>query len=164
MKAMRIIVVSDTHGRSFLLSKIMALHPEAEVFIHLGDGGAEVPGVGAAHPGLRVYALKGNCDSAPLPDRLLITEGEKRIFAAHGHKLFVKSGTEKLTEEARKAGADIALFGHTHVAMTSYEDSLYLLNPGSLSFPREGAPSYGVIDITKAGIVTNVVKIRQDKK
>ena len=58
---------------------------------------------------------------------------------------------------AREEKADILLFGHTHNAMTYYEDGLYVMNPGSCSGYMA---SYGYIDITDKGeIVTNTVAI-----
>ena len=58
---------------------------------------------------------------------------------------------------ARERKADILLFGHTHVPMQDYDDGLYVLNPGSL----HGAnASYGILDITPAGIMTNLLTLR----
>ena len=59
---------------------------------------------------------------------------------------------------ARERKAQVALFGHTHHALEEYDDGLYLLNPGSLN---SWEPSYGTVDITPQGIVTNVVKLRE---
>lgn len=39
--------------------------------------------------------------------------------------------------------------------MTDYDDGLYVMNPGSL---RGAYATYGILDITEAGIVTNIVK------
>ena len=60
---------------------------------------------------------------------------------------------------ARKNGADILLYGHTHIAFTDYDDGLYIMNPGSCGRPREGLPSYGIIDITKAGVAMHTAEI-----
>ncbi len=58
----------------------------------------------------------------------------------------------------RHAGkkAYVLLFGHTHNAVTEYEDGLYIMNPGSLS---GSTGTYGTLDIVPAGIVTNIVHI-----
>ena len=55
---------------------------------------------------------------------------------------------------ARGNGAQIALYGHTHEPMTDYQDGLYVMNPGALGGARG---SYGIIDLTPAGIVTNII-------
>ena len=59
-----------------------------------------------------------------------------------------------LGSAARERSADIVLFGHTHLPYEAYiasdseeEKSVWLFNPGSMSKPREGKPSYGIIDI-----------------
>ena len=49
---------------------------------------------------------------------------------------------------------DILLHGHTHIPETVYRDGLYIMNPGSL---RGSYGSYGIIDITPQGIVTNII-------
>jgi putative phosphoesterase len=84
---------------------------------------------------------------------------KKRILFVHGHTFHVKQSTDLILSEAQLLGADVALFGHTHVAMTDYVDGIHLLNPGSVSLPRYGNPTYGVIDITDAGIVPRIVTL-----
>ena len=64
---------------------------------------------------------------------------------------------DRYEEQARKQGADIDLFGHTHIGFTRYEDGLYLMNPGSLS--RAGEHSYGVIDLCDGGVFTNIIHL-----
>ena len=56
---------------------------------------------------------------------------------------------------ARERKADILLFGHTHNALQEYDEGLYILNPGTLH-GSEG--TFGIVDITPAGIVTNVLR------
>ncbi|HOO26436.1 MAG TPA: metallophosphoesterase family protein, partial [Clostridiales bacterium] len=103
-----------------------------------------------------LIAVRGNCDLASLlPYNETVELAGKRIYCSHGHWENVKFGTYGIREAARAKGADIALYGHTHKARIDYEDGLYLFNPGSV---REG--SYGVVDITKAGIVCVEMKIK----
>ena len=157
---MRIVVFSDSHNNYFLLRDIVLAQPEAEVFLHLGDGCKEFDYLAANFPLRVMKGLCGNCDWGSAGHTEAVTElGGKRIFYTHGHSYGVKSGLERLKEAARGAKADIALFGHTHVAMTFYEDGICYMNPGSLERPQRGNPSYGVVDITKAGIVTFIVEI-----
>ena len=76
----------------------------------------------------------------------------------HGHLYDAKSGLYRITSAAREAGADILLFGHTHMPLTLYEDGLYIMNPGSC---HGYYASYGIIDITDKGeIVTNTVALK----
>ena len=82
--------------------------------------------------------------------------GEKKILFTHGHMLGVDRSDERLLDFARASRAQVALYGHTHIARIRYENGVYLMNPGSVSKPREGGPSYGILDITPAGIVPNI--------
>ena len=157
---MRIVVFSDSHNNFAVLHKIIKAQPSAELFIHLGDGEAEFDDLCSQYPNKPLLAVRGNCDwvSFKNTEELLTCNG-KRVFFTHGHLFNVKVGLESLKNYARGLGADIAMFGHTHAALTAYEDGLYLFNPGSVSLPKDGRPSYGILDITEAGIVTNIVRL-----
>lgn len=157
---MRIVVVSDTHRDTWNLERVVEAQKRADYFIHLGDGEDDLETVAAVHPDKSFLFVRGNCDfgsQSPMENELIASG--KRILYTHGHQFYVKYGLSELISHARSNQADIVLYGHTHVANTSYEDGLYIMNPGSLGHPREGCPSYGVIDITPAGIVLNIVEI-----
>ena len=95
------------------------------------------------------YFVRGNCDFdallSPFGERALfsqlITIGNYKVFITHGHLFSVKSTRDELCREASRLGADIVLFGHTHVPLLEYiekgsirgvERDLTLFNPGSL--------------------------------
>ena len=61
--------------------------------------------------------------------------------------------------DARKCKVSAALYGHTHISRISYEDGLYIVNPGSVSRSRNGPNSYAVIDITEKGIMPIIITI-----
>ncbi len=161
---MRIIVVSDTHGLYSRLYDVVMRNLKADAFIHLGDGEEECQTLLHNFPEitLKFHCVRGNCDygsQLPVFKTLDIAPGH-RIFATHGHRFGVKYDLGTLVTTAKENGCDIALYGHTHVQNSSYENGVYILNPGSASCPRDGKPaSYGYIDITPAGVVTNNVTI-----
>lgn len=62
------------------------------------------------------------------------------IFAAHGHCCGVSAGTDRLAYRAEELGCNVALYGHTHIPKLDYDGRLYIINPGSPSCPRGGAP------------------------
>ena len=68
----------------------------------------------------------------------------------------MKSGLYNAVCAAREQKAQVLLFGHTHRALTDYEEGLHIMNPGSLSGWQA---SYGTLDITSQGIVTNLIKL-----
>lgn len=154
---MRILVTSDTHGDSSSLRRAILAQPSAEAVIHLGDGEEDVARMRFSFPDKTILQVRGNCDwGSSLPTEGLYEAAGKRIFYTHGHLYGVKSGIYQLLSTARDRGADIVLFGHTHKALESYEDGIYLMNPGSLS---GWGPSYGTVDITDRGVLTNVVEL-----
>ena len=154
---MRILVTSDTHRDSGSLRKAILAQPKAEVVIHLGDGADDVDLVRFSFPDRTFLQVKGNCDwGCTLPAvGEFETEGVK-IFYTHGHVYGVKSGDYTVISEARSRKANILLFGHTHLPREDYEDGLYIMNPGRLS---GWEASFGILDITPQGIVTNVIKL-----
>ena len=157
---MRIVVVSDTHGDFFRLKAIVDKHlKDAGLLIHLGDGNRELEDIQTLYPQLRCLGVRGNCDqNSDAPCTLLTEAGGKTILATHGHLYGVKGGLDRLKQAARQNHAHIVLYGHTHQNFTGYEEGLHIMNPGSLSKPRNYMPSYGIIDITEGGILTNVVE------
>jgi putative phosphoesterase len=160
MSALRVIVFSDSHGNAGILREIARSQPDAEVFIHLGDGEREFDSLRESYPDKILRSVRGNGDwssTSKLMDTLVLEK--KRILFVHGHTFRAKQSSDMILAEAQLMGADIALYGHTHVAMTDYVDGIYLLNPGSVSLPRHGNPTYGVIDITDAGIVPFIVTL-----
>lgn len=154
---MRILVVSDTHRDSASLHEAIERQKKAEVIIHLGDGEEEMNDMKYVFPKKSILQVRGNCDwCSMLPVVGEITLEGKKIFYTHGYTYEVKYGLYTIYQAARDRHADILLFGHTHQAMTDYCDGLYVMNPGSLC---GSTGTYGIIDITPAGIVTNIIKL-----
>ena len=158
---MRIIVVSDTH-RDFrpFYDIVLRYQEEANLFLHLGDGEREVDEIKNLFPNLPIRNVRGNGDMLSLAPAVDVFEaGGVRILMAHGHTFHVKSGIGDLERTARNSGCSIALYGHTHIADNHYEDGLYTMNPGSPSCPKEGKPSFGIIDIMPNGIMPFLVNL-----
>ena len=157
---MRIVVLSVTHGRVRNFKKIYQKQSRADLFIHLGDGGEEVDMMRVEHPRTAFVTVRGNCDyySDEPYDKLMVLDAA-RVFLTHGHRYSVKSGLGALLEAARAQKADIALFGHTHTPFYEYSDGLHIMNPGSAERPRRGRPGFGIIDITKGGVVAFLAEL-----
>lgn len=149
--------------------KIVNIHKDADLFLHLGDG-AENFLLFCKERGLAARAVKGNCDFSlfghgELEESMLLTLDGVRIFMTHGHLYSVGYGTDRLVYAARERDADIVLYGHTHVSLCEciYGDNdekpLYVMNPGSCERPRDGRASYGIIDIAKSGIFVTTAPV-----
>ena len=158
---MRIIVVSDSHGSYSALEKVFERNLSADIFVHLGDGEKELDQIAIRYPQCDIRHVAGNCDFASFsPNMMIIGAGDYKILATHGNRYGVNYSIDSVKKVALENNADIVLFRHTHARLQKYEDGIYFLNPGSASTPRDGKkPSYGFIDITKAGIVTNIVDL-----
>ena len=132
---MRVLVLSDSHGDVYKLRRAIDSQPTAKLIVFLGDGEYDIDSVECRVPVIKVCG--------------------KKIYCTHGFRENVKYTTENLISAAKSHGAHIALYGHTHVPVTSYDGGLYLVNPGSV---REG--SFAVIDITDSGIMPIIMKIK----
>ena len=103
--------------------------------------------------GMRLYYTFGRYGVLELE-----VEG-RRLFACHGHRYGVKSGTERLAEAAKARGCDIALYGHTHVPDVHEEKGILMINPGCMTrYSPEKSYCYLVIEKQKA--VATLVNIR----
>ena len=155
---MKVLIVSDTHGREQNLAEALEQTGPIDQLIHLGDveGGAEHIRELAGDAPAAIIA--GNNDFfCDLPNERIFTLGGHRIFMTHGHGYFVHSGTLYLKREARKKGADIVMFGHTHKPYVEEDNELLVLNPGSLSLPRQEGhrPTYIVMEIADDGQISS---------
>lgn len=154
---MRLLVFSDSHGARSVMEKALTDHPDAGHVFFLGDGLGQMEEVAALFPGPSYHMVAGNCDWGADADSIGVLEiAGRRVFYTHGHIYHVKSGLDELLAAGRARAADIVLYGHTHIAYAGYEDGLYILNPGTA---RPAGGSYGMVDITPAGVVLNVVKV-----
>lgn len=150
---MRVLVLSDSHGDVYKLRRAIDSQPTAKLIVFLGDGEYDIVSVECRVP---VIKVRGNCDfGSSLPLNFTDEVCGKKIYCTHGFRENVKYTTENLISAAKSHGAHIALYGHTHVPVTSYDGGLYLVNPGSV---REG--SFAVIDITDSGIMPIIMKIK----
>lgn len=156
---MKILVVSDTHGDFNSLLRAVKAQPDAEVIVHCGDGDEQVQLLKDTYKDKMIVGVRGNCDwNSFLPSKETLKICGKKIFITHGHLYNAKMGLYKVVCAAREEGADILLYGHTHIAMNTYEDGLYVMNPGSCSGYMA---SYGILEITENGdVLTNIVKVK----
>ena len=157
---MRIIVISDSHGRTGVIDKILSAQPDAKHVFFLGDKLSDIEDFEFLYPDKKFYSVCGNCDFGSFAPSVGIENiGKAKILYTHGHTYGVKYGISKLKEAAKQNGYNIVLYGHTHVSNTLYEDGIWFVNPGSCSQPRDGSgASYAVIDIEENGIMPNIIR------
>lgn len=139
MNALKILVFSDSHrARGGMLDAIEAQSPD--LIIHLGDLQSDAEEIGYAYPKIPLVSVPGNCDGWTMEPAIRRLELEGRhVLLSHGHLWQVKHTYARAILEAKKAGADILLFGHTHVAYCEQVDGIWVMNPGA------ARRSYGTI-------------------
>ena len=153
---MKIMVASDIHGSAYYCQKMTEAYKNsgAQKLLLLGD---------ILYHGPRNYlpkeyapkkviemlnnisdeilCVRGNCDSEVdqmvlkfniMAEYAIIYDGERMIFATHGHK-FNKDNLPSLKK------GDILLHGHTHIPVNESIDGITVMNPGSVSIPKENS-------------------------
>lgn len=150
---MRIMIVSDTHRLNDNYYRALEKVGKIDMVIHCGDAeGSEYMLQQAA--GCPLYIVSGNNDFFTDLSRELDLEIKgKKVLVTHGHYYYVSTGIEKIKEEAIARGYDIVMYGHTHKPMVKHQDGVTILNPGSLSYPRQDGrrPSYIMLEIDAKG-------------
>ncbi|MEG2353187.1 MAG: phosphodiesterase [Clostridium sp.] len=161
---MKLFFISDIHGSKYYLQKALQRYHEenADYIIILGD--ALYHGPRNALPKDyepkevcqllnkykdKIIAVRGNCDSEVdqmvlnypmMSDYSIILYNNRRLFLTHGH-IFNKDNLPNLSEN------DLIIHGHTHVPFAEKFENIFLINPGSISIPKENSPhSYGVLE------------------
>ena len=145
---MKILVLSDSHGKEGYVYDIMRNNTDADVVIHLGDGEDDLSLALANLPAFgnkRIYQVRGNCDPEGLPEGRFENIGGFRFYLTHGHRQQVKYGKYALLGDARKMDRNVVLFGHTHTQFFEDYDGTRLFNPGAVIDLH-----YGVINIDEA--------------
>ncbi len=146
---MKILVISDSHGRASLFDEVVFKEKEGlDYLFFLGDGEDDFLEVRGRYPALRFAAVRGNCDmfsSLNLSDALEV--GGKKFFYSHGHAFGVKGTEEGILSRALSVSADAVLYGHTHCPIMKTDKDLFVMNPGALKDGR-----YGIITIENGEI------------
>jgi putative phosphoesterase len=146
---MRIVVISDTHGHNKEIIEALSSTDRPDLLIHLGDHVEDGEKISKIFE-LPIIIVKGNGDyGSSYKEDALVELAGKKFFITHGHKYRVSRSLDNLYYRALELGADIVLFGHTHVHINLLHDNIIILNPGSPSFPRgmSRTKTFGLIEI-----------------
>ncbi|MCB2294172.1 phosphodiesterase [Clostridium algoriphilum] len=160
---MKLFFISDIHGSLYYLKKTLEFYKEekANYIVLLGDAlyhGPRNPLPRDYNPQevanllneykKKIIAVRGNCDSEV--DQMLIEYpmmaeystilyNDRRLFITHGH-IYNEKNLPKLSEN------DVLIYGHTHIPVAKKYNNIYVLNPGSISLPRDNIPnSYAIL-------------------
>lgn len=152
---MKVLIVSDTHRKDENLQRVIEENAPLDMLIHLGDSeGSEGKIAGWVGEDCDLEMVLGNNDFFSDLDREKeLKVGQYRILLTHGHYYNVSLGVERLEQEARDRRIDIAMYGHTHRPFYEIHNGVTILNPGSLSYPRQTGrrPSYMIMETDEQG-------------
>ena len=154
---MKWMIASDIHGSAYYCAALLKQYEneKADRMLLLGDilyhgprndlpqDYAPKQVIAMLNPLAKdILCVRGNCEaevdqmvlSFPvLADYAVITEGRTMIFATHGH-IYHAGNLPPLHE------GDILLHGHTHIPCCENVSGITVMNPGSVSIPKEHSP------------------------
>ena len=130
----RLGVISDSHQAQLWAEAFLrqARKRRYDAVVFLGDGESEARFL-SRRLEMPLHFVAGNCDwSSKAPRELLLRYEGHTLLATHGHLHDVKWEMDHLSYYAEDQGADIALYGHTHIPKCEYVGPTLTLNPGAL--------------------------------
>ena len=153
---MKLFVASDIHGSEFYCRKMIeAFYQEkADKLLLLGDilyhgprnnlpkdynPKAVIEMLNKEKKNL--ICVRGNCDTDVdqmvldfpiLANYTIVLTENETLFLTHGH-IYSKENLPPLND------GDVFLYGHTHVPCFEKISSIYCINPGSVSIPKENS-------------------------
>ena len=161
---MKLMIASDIHGSAYYCEKMVEAYKreQADRLLLLGDilyhgPRNDLPKDYAPKEVIALlnerkddlYVVRGNCDAEVdqmvlkfpiMADYCIIMDGERTIYASHGH-IYNENNLPPLKN------GDIFIHGHTHVLRAEKRETYTILNPGSVSIPKEGnPPTYAIFE------------------
>lgn len=145
---MRILVVSDSHGDTATLNRLVGMYPQMDLYLHAGDSESD-------EAMLRPFiSVRGNCDRYhDFNDFFLIPTPYGNLYIQHKPHFF----------NPTTAISDVKIFvhGHTHIRRKESLNGVMYINPGAISYARdcfEG--SYAVVTINSQTVQVEFYTIK----
>lgn len=153
---MKMIIASDIHGSAYYCEKLLCAYRAqcADKLLLLGDilyhgprndlprdyaPKAVIGMLNGIDSG--IICVRGNCDTEVdqmvldfpiLADYAVIADEFTTMYATHGH-IYHPQNLPKIS------GADVLLYGHTHIPKCETVGDVVCINPGSVSIPKENS-------------------------
>jgi len=166
----RIGLISDTHMPQRcdeIPAPVFEILRNVDLVLHAGDVG-ELWALDQLSEIAAVVAVHGNDEGknvqSELPYQQVVTIAGHRILLWHSHfldrdeELEQRGGAwgpklDRLAKRATQVGANIVIFGHTHIPMCRNHDGVLVINPGALQlggpFTRQTIKTIAVLELNQ---------------
>jgi putative phosphoesterase len=151
---MKIVVMSDSHGNTEAVEKVIAQNHNADGFYHLGDGWRDFAFI-VLEPGVFRIGVRGNCDmTSTLPQKDVRTLEGVRIAAVHGEEFH---GLADAVMLAAKYQAKVVLHGHTHEPKIDFVNGVCVICPGTVKY--RAVQTYAVLELKDGAVKPALIRI-----
>lgn len=162
----KIIIVSDNHMKTDGLKKILERYiDQVDYFFHCGDSNLDHD-----HEMMKPFiAVKGNTDFMEKyqeEEVVRLASGE-HFWLVHGHLHHVNAGVDSLLQAAKMSEVmpSVILYGHTHCVNVQMIDGCLIINPGSISEPRDGiVRTYVELVVTPVSYNVTLLDVKSHRK
>lgn len=160
---MKVMFISDIHGSSTWLQKAIDIYKNGnfDKLVILGDllyhgprnpfpEGYDCQKVAKILNSYKdeIIAVRGNCDAEV--DQMVLDFDIMQLhrqITIDGHHFFITHG-HHYHEDAMPdiSKGTVLVYGHYHKPIAKKRDGIYIVNPSSISLPKEGVNSYGIYE------------------
>lgn len=150
---MKLLIVSDTHGRCEGLDEVLEKEKGIDHLIHCGDVCGDEEYIRSRFYGPCSIVSGNNDFFTDLPREIVAEWYGHRFLIVHGHRQQIYYGLENLYFKALEERCDVVLYGHTHQPVLFQEKGIWFINPGSLTSPRQigHEKTYVILEIDETG-------------
>ena len=133
---MKILLISDSHGKNDIIDKLYKMYPNMDLYLHAGDSCTDSFSL------FPFQSVRGNCDyDYNMMDRFFTSTPYGNLLMKHVPNMDI--------EELKKLNVKIYIFGHLHERHFYQEEGIYFISPGSTSREKDQYPNgYMILDIT----------------
>ncbi len=177
---MKLLIASDIHGSYYYANIIKEAFEKqkCDQILLLGDllyhgprndlpkeyaPKKVIPLLNALKP--YITAVRGNCEAEVdqmvlefpcMDDYATIKWHNRTLYASHGHIYSPDALPNKIQKH------DVFLFGHIHIPVMECKDGIHILNPGSISIPKDNsAHSYGILEDDSFNLYDDMLHLLQ---
>ncbi len=153
----KILIFADTHGETDRCISVIRAAERVDAVIHAGDYASDAEDLSYIFDRIPFFYVKGNNDFfSRAPAKLTVNIDGASVFITHGHEQRVKyeSDYRTLKAFAERAGASLAVFGHTHTPYCEDAGKMVVVNPGSIRY----GGTYALAEVGGAAVKAKIME------